>query len=100
MVNNWQYLCQKLDAEVALNDCTDVGNEASIVQELTEEEIVSEIFVERNGIWQQCNTQGKKEDNSNDENVIFCYKSSQQNVKLMALCNDQGRHSRPHVGEQ
>jgi hypothetical protein len=71
MVNNWQHLCQELDVEVGLNDCTDVDNEASIVQELTEEEIVSEILVERNrASGNNVTHKGKKEDNSNDKNVV------------------------------
>jgi hypothetical protein len=49
MINNWQHLCQQLDVEVAMNDCTDVDNEASIVQELTEEEMCQKSWWKETG---------------------------------------------------
>jgi hypothetical protein len=37
----------------------------------SENEIVSEIFMKKQGIWQQCDTDGKEEDdNSNGESVV------------------------------
>jgi hypothetical protein len=37
--------------EVATDDCIDVDNDVNVVQELIDEETVSEILMERNDIW-------------------------------------------------
>jgi hypothetical protein len=59
-------LCEKLDVEVASHDLIGVDNDA-IVQELTEDEIVSEILMERNGAsGDDVTPEGEEEDNGND----------------------------------
>lgn len=51
-------------------DFTGVDNDATIVQELTQDKTVSEIQMERNGISGNDNAKGKEEDyDGEDENV-------------------------------
>jgi hypothetical protein len=71
MVNNWQHLCQKLDVEVALDDFIGVDNDATVVQELTEDEILSEILMQRNGASGDMTPEGEEQDDDGgDEHVI------------------------------
>jgi hypothetical protein len=44
-------LCQKLNVEVPLDDFIAVDNDAIVVQELTEDEIVRKLNGKKQGIW-------------------------------------------------
>jgi hypothetical protein len=67
MVNNWQHLCQKLDVEVALDDFIGVDDDAIVVQELTEDEILSEILMQRNGASGDMTPVVEEEDDDGDD---------------------------------
>jgi dihydroxyacetone kinase-like predicted kinase len=78
-----------------------VNNNAIVVQEVTEDEIVSEIFMEGNGAsGDDVTLEGEKDANDGDEENVISYRNSQHGAKSSALRNDQERCSRPCVGEQ
>jgi dihydroxyacetone kinase-like predicted kinase len=62
---------QRLDVEVALDDFIGVANDVIVAQELTENEVVSEILMERSRESDDVTAEGKEEDDDrDDENVI------------------------------
>jgi hypothetical protein len=67
MVNNWQHLCQKLDVEVALDDFIGVDNDVIVVQELKEDEILSEMLMQRNGASGDITPEGEEDDDDGDD---------------------------------
>jgi hypothetical protein len=55
---------------VALDDFIGMDNDTSVFQELVEDEIVSQIFMRRNGASGDMTPGGEREDDINDENII------------------------------